>query len=147
MKSTRKRYLLDVNSFVALADPDHVHYRSMLKWFADAGDVDWGICSLTEAGFVRVTTSPTYSSPRTIAQARAILARFSTYPGFRYWPLIESWIALSAPFSGSVFGHQQVTESYLLGLAIKEKGVLVTFDRRINALAGSTYSRNVLVLS
>jgi hypothetical protein len=34
----------------------------------------------------------------------------------------------------------------LLGLAVKEDGVLVTMDNAIRFLAGVKYSRNVLVL-
>jgi hypothetical protein len=34
----------------------------------------------------------------------------------------------------------------LLGLAIKENGVLVTFDRGIKYMAGSEFSQNVLIL-
>jgi len=45
-----------------------------------------------------------------------------------------------------LFGHQQVTDAYLLGLAVKENGVLVTFDRGIKYLAGSQFQRNLLVL-
>jgi hypothetical protein len=39
-----------------------------------------------------------------------------------------------------------VTDAYLLGLAIKEDGVLVTFDRGIKYMAGPEFSRNVLIL-
>jgi predicted nucleic acid-binding protein len=39
-----------------------------------------------------------------------------------------------------------VTDAYLLGLAIKESGILVTFDRGLRYLAGSEFSRNLLVL-
>jgi hypothetical protein len=34
----------------------------------------------------------------------------------------------------------------LLGLAIKEDGVLVTFDRGLKYMAGPEFSRNLLVL-
>jgi len=39
-----------------------------------------------------------------------------------------------------------MTDAYLLGLAIKEKGVLVTFDKGIRLMAGVEFSRNVLLL-
>jgi len=34
----------------------------------------------------------------------------------------------------------------LLGLAVKEKGVLVTLDKAIKFLAGPQFSKNVMVL-
>jgi predicted nucleic acid-binding protein len=58
----------------------------------------------------------------------------------------DKWADVTAPFAARVAGHQQVTDAYLLGLAIKEKGVLVTFDKAIKYLAGSDYSSNLLVL-
>ena len=119
----------------------------MQEWFDSSGKEDWGVCPLTEAGFVRVTTNPAYrGATRTVAQATAILAEFATHPGYRYWTISDKWAVLTAPFSARLLGHQQVTDSYLLGLAVKEKGVLVTFDRGIKYLAGAEYSRNLLVL-
>jgi predicted nucleic acid-binding protein len=56
------------------------------------------------------------------------------------------WGTLTAPFSARIVGHQQVTDAYLLGLAIKEGGVLVTFDRGIDYLAGEEFSEHVLLL-
>jgi len=39
-----------------------------------------------------------------------------------------------------------VTDAYLLGLAVKENGVLVTFDRGIKFMAGAEFRENVLIL-
>ncbi len=64
----------------------------------------------------------------------------------RYWAIVDSWATITAPCSARIFGHQQVTDAYLLGLAIKEHGVLVTFDSGIRVLAGSEYGRNLRVL-
>lgn len=147
MNSTKPRYLLDLNSLVALADPDHERHKAMQGWFRSSGKSDWGVCPLTETGFVRVTTNPAYRpASRSIAQATAILADFAASPGYCYWPITESWPALTAPFSSRLLGHQQVTDAYLLGLAVKQAGVLVTFNRGIRYLAGAEFSRNLLVL-
>ena len=79
-------------------------------------------------------------------QATAIVAGLADRPGYRYWPMTESWTTLTAPFASRITGHQQVTDAYLLGLAIKEDGVLVTFDRGLRYLAGPEFSKNLLVL-
>jgi hypothetical protein len=75
-----------------------------------------------------------------------MLADLARHPGYRYWPITANWIALVAPFRERVFGHQQINDAYLLGLAVKEKGILVTLDKAIKFLAGAKYSKNVLVL-
>ncbi len=83
---------------------------------------------------------------RTFLQAAAILKDLAQRPGYRYWPIDESWVALTSPFRERIFGHQQITDAYLLGLAIKEDGMLVTFDRGLRYMAGPEFARNVLVL-
>jgi toxin-antitoxin system PIN domain toxin len=147
VSSTKLHYLLDLNALISLADPDSIHYLAMLKWFDREGKHGWGVCPLTEAGFVRVTTNPAYGrAARTVVQATAILAEFAAHPGYRYWPIFDKWATLTAPFSARLLGHQQVTDAYLLGLAVKENGILVTFDKGIRYLAGTEYSRHLLVL-
>ncbi len=147
MKSAESHYLLDLNALIALADPDHLHYQAMQDWFDSSGNQDWGVCPLTEAGFIRVTTNPAYRGPnRTVAQAAAILAEFARHPGYRYWPIAHSWSVVTQPFSKRIFGHQQITDAYLLGLAVKEGGILLTFDKGIRYMAGTDYSPNLLVL-
>jgi toxin-antitoxin system PIN domain toxin len=142
-----RKNLLDLNVLLAFADPEHVLYRAAQEWFDSSGHRDWGLCPLTEAGFVRVSTNPAIGSGyRTFKQAAAILAGFAKHSGYRYWPIADGWAALTASFADRIFGHQQVTDAYLLGLAIKEDGVLVTFDRGLRYMAGAEFSRNLLVL-
>ena len=96
---------------------------------------------------MRVTTNPSYGPvPRTMEQARAILQMLKEYQGYSFWGIEGGWVAITAPFSSRIFGHQQVTDAYLLGLAIKNDGVLVTFDGALRRLAGKEYDRHVLVL-
>jgi uncharacterized protein len=142
-----RKNLLDLNVLIALTDSDHTHFRVAQNWFASSGNESWGLCPLTEAGLVRVTTNPAMAANvRTLDQAIAALQMLKTRPGYRYWPITESWVALTAPFAARITGHQQVTDAYLLGLAIKEDGVLVTFDRRLGYLAGSQFRRNLEIL-
>ena len=145
---TRRKYLLDLNTLIALAEPDHEFHKPAGKWFQAEGKENWGVCPLTEAGFIRITVHPKYRpATRTVQQATAILASFAEHPGYRYWPMADSWVTLTAPFSARIFGHQQVTDAYLLGLAIKEHGILVTFDSGFRVLAGEEYGQNLRVLA
>jgi len=142
-----RRNLLDVNVLVALTSIEHPQYPNAQRWFDSLAGQEWGICPLTEAGYVRVVTNPA-SGPiiRTFLKAAAILHDLADRPGYRYWPITESWATLTSAFSDRITGHLQVTDAYLLGLAIKEDGVLVTFDRGIKYIAGAEFSRNVLIL-
>ena len=144
---SRRHYLLDLNCLIALADPTHRHYRAIHRWFDESRLGDWGICPLTEAGFVRVTTNASYGpEARTIAEATKVLRGFAHSPGYCYWPIERPWAELTAPFAERIFGHQQVTDAYLLGMAVREDGVLVTFDKGIQYMAGAELSGHVLLL-
>jgi toxin-antitoxin system PIN domain toxin len=144
LRTTEAKYLLDVNVLIALAEPEHTHHRTAVRWFHTPG-LDWGVCAFTEAGFLRVSSNPK-SGSHTVEEAAAVLTALASHPGYRFWPIAEGWNTLAAPFTERVFGHQQINDAYLLGLAIRENGVLATFDRAIRYIAGAEYSRNVLLL-
>lgn len=83
---------------------------------------------------------------RTLRESADILSALAKKPGYRFWPISDSWADLTARFATRIFGHQQITDAYLLGLAIKENGVLVTFDRGLRYMAGPEFIKNLLVL-
>ncbi len=142
-----KRYLLDVNVLAALSSDENENFQKAHKWLGTLAGDEWAICPLTEAGYMRLATNPAVRlGPVSFARATDVLADLRQLPGYRYWPMTESWTTLTAPVADRIFGHQQVTDAYLLGLAIKEDGVLVTFDKGIKYMAGADFSRNVLIL-
>jgi predicted nucleic acid-binding protein len=55
-------------------------------------------------------------------------------------PASEDWLDAFAEF----LGHQQVTDAYLLRLAAANNAVLVTFDRRLESVAGGQSRVKVL---
>jgi len=116
-----------------------------MHWLNGSGRSDWGVCALTGAGLLRLLTNPKVGS-LSIEAASEVLAALIDHPGYRFWPITDDWATLAAPFMGRLFGHRQITDAYLLGLALKEDGVLVTMDRAIKYLAGARYSSNVLLL-
>lgn len=143
---TRKN-LLDVNVLIALTEPGHDDYRKAQEWFNSSMGGNLGLCPFTESGFIRVTTNSAFRpGPRSLELAIAIIQFLKGHPGYWYCPIDESWVTLTAPFAARIFGHQQVTDAYLLGLAIKANSVLVTFDKGIQFMAGAEFSQNVLLL-
>ena len=145
MTLIRAKFLLDVNVLLALTDQDHAHHKLVLRWFDSSGHQDWGVCALTEAGFLRVSSHPK-AGQNTVDEAVEILKRLATRPGYRYWPIELSWTTLTAPFLTRIFGHQQINDALLLGLAVSEKGVLVTLDKGIRYLAEPGLLGHLLVL-
>jgi toxin-antitoxin system PIN domain toxin len=144
-RTNKLRYLADVNVLIALTDENHVHHAAAMRWLYDSGHRDWGVCALTGAGFLRLSTSPKLRAA-SILEASEVLGALVDHPGYRFWPIEDDWATLAAPFIERVFGHQQITDAYLLGLAVKEDGILVTMDKAIQFLAGPKYRKNVLLL-
>ncbi len=139
------KYLADVNILIALLDEDHIHHKLVVKWFDATDEDEFGVCAITEAGFLRVTTNPK-AGWNTIETALDSLASLNNHSGYRFWSISQGWSTLAAPFMERVFGHQQITDAYLLGLAVKQGGVLVTMDKGIRYMAGPKYSKHVLIL-
>jgi toxin-antitoxin system PIN domain toxin len=132
--------LLDVNLLVALFDPDHVHHDLAHDWFADHRGNGWATCPLTENGLVRILSNLKYS-PVAERPARIIerLRRFCESGDHVFWPEDLSLRDATRFAAAASMSHQQVTDVYLLGLAVRHRGCLATFDRTIplDAVAGA----------
>ena len=139
--------LLDVNVLIASVDEGHVAYKAVHAWLHDSAGRHWATCPLTQAGFVRIISNLQFHEhPVTLAQAFQLLTTITQRPGHRFWPMDITLAEAVQPFQERLFGHRQVTDAYLLGLAIKNKGRIVTLDRGIEVLAGEAYRRHVTVL-
>jgi hypothetical protein len=130
-------YLLDVNLLLALTDPMHIHHESAHRWFAERGQEAWATCPLTENGFIRIASHPNYPNrPGNVAAVLAILRQLCEAPGHHFWT--EDISILQVFGSDAIITHAQVTDLYLLGLAVHKDGKLATLDQRIpvNAVRG-----------
>ena len=134
-----------MNILVALTDKKHVHHELSTDRFNAQLSHNWGICAFTETSFIRFITRPTVGS-FSVSEASEILKRLAAHPGYKFWTMTETWSTITAPFKDRIFGHQQITDAYLVGMAVRENGVLVTLDKAVSHLAGREFSRNVLTL-
>lgn len=133
--------LLDVNVLVALFDPEHVHHRPAHEWFAENRPLGWASCALTENGVVRVLSNPSYGGRSTdLEDAVGRLAVFKASGDNVFWPGDVSLCDEGRLRFQHVAGHRQLTDVYLLALAVEHGGRLATFDRRIRteAVVGAT---------
>jgi uncharacterized protein len=133
-------YLLDVNVLIALSWPEHMHHGPAQRWFGRHRAKGWATCPLAEAGFVRIVSNPAFSS-RSVSVQQAIegLADSVKDDAHQFWAdsisLPEAMRVLPHPLRG----HRQITDAYLVALAIHKKGKLATLDRGVRrwAPAGS----------
>jgi predicted nucleic acid-binding protein len=115
-------HLLDVNILLAAIWDNHpLHERA----FAGIKGKNIAVCPLTELGFIRISTHPKATINAPMNKTRALLQRFiqernaSRIPDDL--PALESKPAKS----------DEVTDSYLAGLAARHDMKFVTMDARI----------------
>lgn len=141
------RALLDVNVLLALLDSDHVEHARAWRWLAaEIGD-GWASCPLTENGFVRVISQPRYPNPIGASQAVSVLARATATEHHEFWPAEISLLDPHYVVGDRVHGPKQVTDLYLLALAVARGGRFVTFDSAVprSAVPGAR-SEHLVVL-
>ena len=132
-------YLLDVNILLALSDPMHIHHEAAHVWFSEKGDPAWATCPITENGFLRVASHPNYPNrPGDVPAVLAILQQLCEARGHQYWTEDVSILDMLKPHA--IVTHAQITDVYLLGLAVHKGGKLATLDQRIpvNAVQGGS---------
>src|SRR5574337_7619 len=134
------RALLDVNVLIALLDGGHALHQGAFSWLEREIGNGWASCPLTENGVVRIMSQPAYPAPKPAGVVAERLAEACSSPDHQFWPADVSLLAEGVIKWTHVLGHRQVTDAYLLALAVRNGGRLVTFDRRISldAVAGAS---------
>ena len=128
-------FLLDVNVLIAVAWPAHQSHERVQQWVARHASDGWATCPFTEAAFVRILSNPAFSPDAlTPADALSLLRVNLGHPAHRFWADDISFLQAVEPFAERIVGHQQVSNAYLLGLAIHRKGKLTTLDRGVSTL-------------
>jgi toxin-antitoxin system PIN domain toxin len=141
------RALLDVNVLLALFDSDHVDHERARRWLGDEIGGGWASCAITQNGFVRIVSQPQYPSPVPVTEAAARLLRATGSEHHAFWPCDLSLLDGDRIDRSRVHGPRQVTDVYLLSLAVHHGGRFVTFDGRIplEAVPGATPDHLVVV--
>lgn len=129
-------HLLDTNLLIALLWPSHARHDLAVRWFVEHRARGWATCPITQAGFVRIVSNPAFSRdavrPR---EAAAVLSVNTAAADHTFWPDDAPFAEASAFAGDQLLGHQQVTDAYLLGLALRHGGALATLDEGVAALA------------
>jgi uncharacterized protein len=128
-------HLLDVNLLLAILWPAQEAHDRATTWFRNNQKTGWATCPFTQTAVVRILSNPAFS-PHALSPAGAeeLLANNLTRPAHRFWPADIDYATAISPFSKSIFGHKQVSDAYLLGLAIHRRGKFATLDPRIRTL-------------
>ena len=126
--------LMDVNTLVALFDPAHIHHERAHEWFEGSKVGGIATCPLTQNGLVRVLSNVKYPGRRTtVTDALDRLRIFTEGSVHTFWS--DSISLLDNCDARHIKGAKQLTDVYLLALAVKNDGCLVTLDRGISVHA------------
>jgi toxin-antitoxin system PIN domain toxin len=136
------RALLDVNVLVALLDAGHIHHTAASSWLDRNLEQGWASCPLTQNGCLRILAAETYPRPQPVAAVAARLreataTRFHDFSVLDTTRLDHDWLLRT----------RQVSDGYLLAMAVRREGVFVTLENGIdlNLVRGAT-SRHLLAI-
>jgi toxin-antitoxin system PIN domain toxin len=125
------RSLLDVNVLIALHDQQHVHHAMAAEWFTAHAAQGWASCPLTQNGVLRIMSQPAYPNAQPLGLLMALFARSFAAPVHAFWPDDLSVVDAARFNAAHMHGHRQITDLYLLALAVARGGRFVTFDTRV----------------
>lgn len=139
------RVLLDVNVLIALLDADHSLHERAIRWFAGHASGGWASCPITQNGCVRIMSNPGYPNALPVRAVMERLAEASAGPLHEFWPDDISLLDPQVADSARIHGPRQLTDLYLVALAVRHGGRFVTFDTSICLEAVSGAERHHLL--
>lgn len=126
------RALLDVNVLVALLDAAHVHHGAASRWLTENYQAGWASCPLTQNGCVRILSLDSYPRSQPVGEVARRLASAVNTDFHAFWPDDLSILDERTFSPERWLTSRQITDAYLLALAVRRGGVLVTLDRGID---------------
>jgi hypothetical protein len=140
--------LLDVNVLIALHDPAHPNHEEAHRWFGRNRKRGWATCPVTVNGCIRVLSNPAYPTVTAApAEAASRLRALCGGSDHEFWSDSVSLLDESLFRTQAITGHRQITDIYLLGLAVRHGGRLATLDRSIplKAVVGASAAHLELI--
>jgi uncharacterized protein len=126
------RALLDVNVLIALLDGAHVHHVAATAWLHDNVANGWASCPLTQNGCLRILSSQSYPRHQPLAAVAARLLEATQTSHHEFWPDEITVLDAERFEQGRWLNSRQITDAYLLALALQRGGTFVTLDRNVD---------------
>ena len=138
--------LLDANVLIALFDAAHVHHAVAQRWLASHRSQGWATCPITQNACLRIFSHAAYPGRLSVADISRRLRLAVSAPDHHFWPDTLSLADPTRFIHRHLLTPRHLTDVYLLALAVKNRGRLVTFDRSIPAAAVAGADREHLVI-
>lgn len=131
--------LLDVNVLLANSLELHEHHLAVRSWFQRNPTQMFATCALTETSLLRLLMNPAINeAPIDAETGIELLKRLHRHPQHRFLEQLPG--PSDHVLAGSlarVHGYRQMTDAYLVGLALSNGGKLATFDRNLAEFSGA----------
>ncbi len=130
--------LLPVRNPDAIVTPDIVNalHDAAHRLFLGIAGTSWATWPMTEDAVMRIVGHPKYpNSAGSPASVAPIVVGLRALAGHVFWADDLSLAASDAVDPSTIETPSQVTDTYLLALAISNGGRLATFDRRLSTRA------------
>jgi toxin-antitoxin system PIN domain toxin len=126
------RALLDVNVLIAMLDAAHVHHAAASRWLEANIEQGWASCPITQNGCLRIMSTGAYPRAQPVAAVAARLREATSMYFHEFWPDEISALDPQRFEQDRWLSSRQITDAYLLGLAVQRGGVFVTLDRSVD---------------
>jgi len=141
------RALLDVNVLIALLDSDHASHGAAMSWFTEHAREGWASCPITQNGCIRIMSNASYPNALPVQAVMKHLADACSEDVHEFWSDKISLLNSRLFDRTRIHGSRQLTDIYLLALAVSHEGRFVTFDGKVPLTAvRSAKTENLIVL-
>lgn len=130
-------YLADINVWIAIVHPAHLHHRTAREWFHALGRDQASMCRFTQLGFLRLLTNQGVMGPEVKSQVEAwrVLDELSGNARVQYLD--------EPPGVGELFrrltqnrqpANKTWSDAYIGAIAVQSGLHIATFDRGFRSL-------------
>ena len=139
--------IYDVSAMLALFDEEHEKHEPVSSWFVSNTEDGWASCPLTQNGYLRVRSQPDYPHSLSLSEAFGQLQNATSTSYHQFIADDVSMLDDMLVDTRQLSGPRQLTDVYLLALAVAHDARLVTLDRRIplNAVRGAMDEHLVVI--
>ena len=140
------RCLLDTSILIALLDASHIHHALSAQWLQTHGGAGWASCPITLNGCIRILSQPSYPNRLPMQHVVAGLRQAMQNPLHEFWADDVNTVTTTAIDWSYTVRPAQLTDVYLLALAVAHEARFVTLDQGIAPACVPTARADQLVV-
>jgi toxin-antitoxin system PIN domain toxin len=130
------RYLYDANLITALSHRDHSDHQRAVAWLRSKSNPPWATCEITQNALVRLSANPhVVPCPQDPAQTWRNLDTAMKRSDHLVLSLPSEAHTILGECLSRCQGYRQVTDAFLIAIAIANHAVLATCDSKLRQLS------------